>query len=367
MNVNDMRLSPAQWLALLQRYGVNAQSLTGRAAPCPVCGGHDRFTYDNKRGRGDWICRQCADGNPMAGDGFALICRVSGLTFGELMRELGGETLRDLPISALTSDAPKPKAKVDRGYVEKRLAKMWDGAHRLHEGDIATRYLQARVPGLPSLETDALRLGMLEYWHERKLLGTWPGIVARFELPDGQLGTLHRTFLERTNPSKAKIVCGDGEILDAKKNDLTLNPLAGGAVRLMAPVDGEIGVSEGLETALAAYMEFGVPAWYCLNRVELERFVVPEGLGIRIVHIFVDFDNVDPKTGKSPGVAAGNALASRLRKEGYGAVIHRPRVRGTDFADEWAQKAALQAAQPRSDMSLLNALRCGRIGKAVAM
>ena len=51
-----------------------------------------------------------------------------------------------------------------------------------------------------------------------------------------------------------------------------------------------------------------------------------EGLGIKVVHIFVDFDKVDPKTSKSPGVAAGVELAKRLRAEGYIAIIHRPKV-----------------------------------------
>jgi putative DNA primase/helicase len=118
-------------------------------------------------------------------------------------------------------------------------------------------------------------------------------------------------------------------------NDVTLHKLNGGAVRLMEPVNGEIGVGEGLESVLGAHMLFGVPVWYCLNRVLLSDFVVPDGLGIRVVHIFADFDAVDPKTRKSPGMADALALARRLRADGYTAIVHRPKVRGTDFADEW--------------------------------
>ena len=78
MNVKDVKLSPEQWVALLQKYGVPASSLTGKGAPCPICGGNDRFTYDNNRGRGDWVCRKCNDGDRKAGDGFELICKVGG-------------------------------------------------------------------------------------------------------------------------------------------------------------------------------------------------------------------------------------------------------------------------------------------------
>ncbi|MGQ7932221.1 primase-helicase zinc-binding domain-containing protein [Paraburkholderia sp. D1E] len=340
MNVKDLKLTPAQWLSLLQRYGVPESSLSGQAAPCPMCGGTDRFTYDNKRGRGDWVCRQCDNGNPMAGDGFKLICRVTGMSFPELMTELEGGTLSEARVAArkLSVVAPVAKRKADPAFVEQRLTSMWGRAHVQSEGDLSRRYLQARVPGLSAPPSKALRLGMLDYRHEKKVIGTWPGILARFELPDGRLGTLHRTFLERSTPAKATIVTGDGEILDNKLNDMTLNALKGGAVRLMEPANGEIGVAEGLETAYAAFMEFGVPVWSCLNRVLLGQFVVPEGLGIRVVHIFVDFDHIDPKTRKSPGVASGVELATRLKKEGCAVFIHRPKLRGTDFCDEWLDR-----------------------------
>jgi putative DNA primase/helicase len=337
MNARDLKLSPAQWLALLQKYEVPESSLTGKAAPCPICGGNDRFTYDNKRGRGDWVCRKCNNGSPKAADGLELICKVAGITFFELMVELEGGTLAQARTRAMHMPvgAAKPKRKADAQWVSAKLNSSWDRALSLSGSDLASRYLQARVPGLSVQPSPALRLGMLDYWHEKKVIGQWPGILARFTLPDGRLGTLHRTFLERSRPAKASIVSADGEILDAKLNDLSLNKLNGGAVRLMDPVNGEIGVAEGLETAYAARMQFGVPVWYCLNRILLADFVVPEGLGIRVVHIFADFDAVDARTKQSPGMAAALKLAKRLRTEGYTVIIHRPKKRETDFADEW--------------------------------
>jgi putative DNA primase/helicase len=338
--LREFNRSPEQWISLLVNYGVPADRLTGNACACPICGGTDRFTYDNKRGRGDWVCRQCNNGNAMAGDGLQLITRLNRIGLYRLMRELdGGPIPRATPIAELAK-APKPKRKRDAKFIANRLNSMWDAAKPVSRGDLVMRYLGARVPGLRAAPSPALRLGMLEYWHEKKVIGSWPGILARFELPDGRLGTLHRTFLERSAPSKATIVSHDGEILDSKLNDMTLNPLQGGAVRLMDPVDGEIGVAEGLESACGAYMVSGVPMWYCLNIGLLRQFVVPEGLGIRVVHIFVDFDDIDAKTGKSIGVAGGLELAKRLRSEGFTVFVHRPRVLGTDFADQWCARFA---------------------------
>ncbi|MFM0046053.1 primase-helicase zinc-binding domain-containing protein [Paraburkholderia sediminicola] len=338
--LKEFTRSPEQWISLLVTYGVAADRLTGKACACPVCGGNDRFTYDNKRGRGDWVCRQCGNGKAMAGDGLQLITRVNRMGLYRLMTEIDGNpSMRNTSHAAPGAHAaPSPKRKADPAFIERRLNSMWERAHMQRDGDLTRRYLHARVPGLTAPPSKALRLGMLDYRHEKKVIGTWPGILARFELPDGRLGTLHRTFLERSTPAKATIVTGDGEILDNKLNDMTLNALKGGAVRLMEPVNGEIGVVEGLETAYAAFMEFGVPVWSCLNRVLLGQFVVPEGLGIRVVHIFVDFDHIDPKTRKSPGVASGVELATRLKKEGYAVFIHRPKLRGTDFCDEWLDR-----------------------------
>jgi putative DNA primase/helicase len=350
MDVKDLRLSPEEWRSLLVRYGISENSLTGKGAPCPLCGGNDRFTFGAKPGstrkfRGDWVCRGCpgTNGKARAGDALQLIVEFTGMSFRQLMNEL--DPRRDV-VTAVRADAassnrgPAPGSgkAVDREWIERRLNAMWSKASPMASAGLGMRYLCARVPGLDVAPSKALRLANEEYFHDRKSLGRFPTILQRFVLPDESLGTLHRTYLDREQPRKAMIVSSEGEILDPKKNDKTLNPLSGGAVRLMDPVDGEIAVAEGLENAYAGYMEIGVPAWNCLNRILLQQFVVPEGLGIRTVHLYADFDNIDPKTKQSPGMAAALVLAKRLRQEGFTVFIHRPRVRGTDFTDQWVAR-----------------------------
>lgn len=358
MDVKDLRLSPEEWRSLLVRYGIPASSLTGKGAPCPLCSPSDqrsdRFTFDNKRGRGDWVCRGCGvKGRAAAGDGLQLILRFTGMSFAELMKDLdpsGGEVARARVDAASSTHGPAPAPKIaDREWVERRLNTMWSKASPMAPAGLGMRYLCARVPGLDVAPSKALRLGIEEYFHQGRSFGKYPTLLQRFLLPDESLGTLHRTYLDREQPKKAVILSSDGEILDPKKNDKTLNPLAGGAVRLMDAVDGEIAVAEGCENAYAGYMEIGVPAWNCLNRILLQQFVVPEGLGIHTVHIYADFDNVDPKSGKSPGMAAALVLAKRLRHAGFTVFIHRPRVRGTDFTDQWV--ARCQGVQVRTSFT----------------
>ncbi|WP_316157473.1 primase-helicase zinc-binding domain-containing protein [Cupriavidus sp. BIC8F] len=338
--------TPAQWDALVRQY-LPAEVLPdnfwrGRPGPCPLCGGHDRFTYDNKRGRGDWVCRKCNAGNPKAGDGLELVRCYTGMPYWQLQRELNGEPA--VPVD------PRPYRPVparhcrpdDSAAKMRRIVKQWNSAAELVHGDHAMRYLAGRVPDLRAPRPASLRLAVQDYWYEGQLVGRYPTIVAQFSLPDGRMATVHRTSLDPVSPAKATIVSADGEILPAKRNDASALPVAGGAVRLMQPRAGEVGVAEGLENAYAAYMLFGVPAWSCLNRVLLSQFVVPPDLGIHTVHIFADFDKVDPKTGKSPGMADALKLEKRLRAEGLCTVMHRPKVRGTDFCDQWRTEYQLR-------------------------
>ncbi|CAM2158509.1 Zinc-binding protein (plasmid) [Pararobbsia alpina] len=338
----NLQLNRDQWISLLVEYGVREESLTGRAAPCPVCGGTDRFTFDNKCSRGGWVCRRCNNGSPKAGDGIALICAVKGIRprsfeFVQLAHELTGRPVPETPHRQ--SDRQEARLPADdRVWKANRIEKIWSSSRPGRQGDLISQYLQRRVPGLDMPISTELRLGKLSYCDEqRKRIGVFPAIVGRYSLPDGRMATLQRHYLDSSDAKLATILTGDGEILPAKKNEVTALPLAGGAVRLMSPLDGEIGVAEGLENACASWMKFRVPCWYALNRVNLARFVVPSELGIKRVHIFADFDVVDPNTGKSPGMADALTLQKRLRDEGFEVVFHRPKKRGTDFADEWIE------------------------------
>jgi putative DNA primase/helicase len=61
---------------------IDAALLDGKPHECPICGtGTDRFTFDNRDGRGTWICRQCPARQGKAagaGDGMELLQAVTG-------------------------------------------------------------------------------------------------------------------------------------------------------------------------------------------------------------------------------------------------------------------------------------------------
>ncbi|MFM5278231.1 DUF927 domain-containing protein [Aeromonas caviae] len=61
-----------RWPDLLTAVGIDTP-FNSKHGPCPACGGKDRFRFDNKGGRGTWICNQCG-----AGDGLDLVGKVTG-------------------------------------------------------------------------------------------------------------------------------------------------------------------------------------------------------------------------------------------------------------------------------------------------
>ena len=51
------------WHGILVGLGVPASALVNKHGPCPVCGGNDRFRFDDKEGLGTFICSHCGAGD----------------------------------------------------------------------------------------------------------------------------------------------------------------------------------------------------------------------------------------------------------------------------------------------------------------
>lgn len=90
MNVTEtVKQACGHWPRILPALGVKV--IKNQHQACPVCGGSDRFRFDDKEGRGTWFCNQCG-----AGDGLKLVEKV----FGVSSSEAAGK------VSALTSSLP---------------------------------------------------------------------------------------------------------------------------------------------------------------------------------------------------------------------------------------------------------------------
>ncbi|EFV4958511.1 DNA primase, partial [Salmonella enterica] len=86
MNVTEtVKQACGHWPSILTALGVKV--IKNRHQACPVCGGSDRFRFDNKEGRGTWFCNQCG-----AGDGLKLVEKVFGVTASEAAQKVNAVT-----------------------------------------------------------------------------------------------------------------------------------------------------------------------------------------------------------------------------------------------------------------------------------
>lgn len=287
-----------KWRGILLSLGAEAKHLSAKHGPCPFCGGNDRFRWDNVKGAGTFICSHCG-----AGDGFEFLRRLKQCTFKE------AAALVDSIVGGVRQE---PVRERDEGKDKQRLRDLWKASVPLQADDLAGQYLASRGV-LPRVIPPALRFVAQCREPDGQML---PAMLAMVETADGQPATMHRTFL---GPN------GKADI--AKPRALMAGPHPeGSAVRLFAPVDGRLGIAEGIETALAAAKHFQMPVWAALNARQLAAWVPPEG----VTSVVVMGDNDASFTGQ----AAAYALANRLAVRGKIAVeVQIPPEVGTDWAD----------------------------------
>ncbi|HDR2375803.1 TPA: toprim domain-containing protein [Enterobacter asburiae] len=86
MNVTEtVEQACGYWPRILPALGVPV--IKNRHQACPVCGGSDRFRFDDKEGRGTWFCNQCG-----AGDGLKLVEKVFGIKPSEAAQKVNAVT-----------------------------------------------------------------------------------------------------------------------------------------------------------------------------------------------------------------------------------------------------------------------------------
>jgi putative DNA primase/helicase len=84
MTVYDLAFG--KWPDLLsQLAGLSDEQLTDKHQPCPLCGGKDRYRFDDQDGNGSWFCNQCGgkDRTGGAGNGMDMLIRRNNWTFKE--------------------------------------------------------------------------------------------------------------------------------------------------------------------------------------------------------------------------------------------------------------------------------------------
>jgi putative DNA primase/helicase len=287
-------------MAVLSALGIDEQFLRNKHGPCPVCGGKDRFRYDDKRGHGEWICNQCG-----SGDGFTLLEKVHGWSFREALRQVE---------SVVGSCQSQPIRRDDSEAKARYVKKLWMESEPVSVGDPVWRYLHHRV-GLDVVPS-CIRFHPAMWYSDDDAKGYYPAMVAAVADVNGKGVAIHRTYLT-SDGLKAKV--------EKAKKLLAGNAISGGAVRL-SPAGEWLGITEGIETALAASRKFSLPVWSAVSAGMMEQWIPPAG--VKRVVVFGDSDK------SFTGQAAAYALAKKLTAKGLSVDVRIPEIIGKDWADQ---------------------------------
>lgn len=208
-----------------------------------------------------------------------------------------------------------------------RLAKLWGQCLPAKRGDPLSLYLAHRLQCDPWPVAECLRLhAALPYRIDGETVGTWPAMLARLSAPDGRLLALHRTWLT-TDGRKAPTPGA------CKKLTPTAGHLSGACIRLGKPKAGQIGIAEGIETALAARHASGMPTVAAYSAGALASWIWPSDL--RRLVIFADADPA--------GSDAADKLRQRARFAGLNVEVMTPTTPGADWCDVWANRESKEA------------------------
>lgn len=277
---------------------LDERHIKGKQGPCPVCGGKDRFRFDNKENRGTWYCNACG-----AGDGYALYMLVKGLgNFNEAVKQC-----------EKVYGSLKPKLVEKQLNTKQLLNKLWKGT--TNDTTELVRYFNTRgIVRVP----DGVLGRILRFhphcpWKDGSVVGYAPAMLARVFHLDGTPATIHRTYLSTDVPLRKMLMPHDGTLR--------------GCCIPLGKASGTIGAAEGIETALSCYQMFGVVTWatYCAD--QLERFVVPTSIDNLVVYGDNDSSYV--------GQAAAYTLAKRAHKANpeLNIEVLIPREADADFND----------------------------------
>ena len=360
-----------KWLYILDNLAPELEPALrkiGKHVSCPIHGGKDGFRlFKDASATGGGICNSCGKFH----DGFALLMWINDWDFKETLEEVGDylrvpkcgkeEPAKTGNVSSAQSNTSitdseddtaeiiepmaamdgkvvsiKPKEKPwllaakekaeqqqerERAYglkIEKLINEEWDKCIPITGTGTDPLRLYFKNRGLvfrtqSIVETDSIRFNpSLPYYDEKVEVGTFPAIVCAIRDKEGNLVTLHRTYL--TPDGKKANVESAKKMMPVPHG----KSVTGCSIKLGSPDQGIIGVAEGLETALSVFRATQIPCWSTVNSTLMESFIVPED-----VHTVLIWADKDKSEG---GENSAEVLASKLRGQGINVLVLLPKM-----------------------------------------
>ena len=298
MNTPSLReRTRGKWFGILTALGVDASYLRNKHGPCPVCGGKDRFRWDDRNGDGTFYCNHCG-----AGSGTDLVMKFLGLPFRD-----AAPRIESVIGESRSGERASPREPTE---TQRRAAlnALWRDSGPIRSGDPVDQWFRGRLITIEVYPADLHYAPRVRY----AMSAHHPAMLALVRTPDGKPATIHKTYLTADGQKAA---------VEEPRRFASATIPPGAAVRL-ATHNGTLGIAEGIETAFATMMLFGVPCWAALNAGMLEKFQPPES----VTRLLIYGDNDAHQRGQQ----AAQTLAQRLTIK---TEVHVPSQGDTDWND----------------------------------
>ncbi|EPE4432065.1 DUF927 domain-containing protein [Klebsiella pneumoniae] len=316
--IREVTLAAAdRWPTVLAGLHIDVPDLPRRHAPCPACGGSDRFRFDDG-GRGSFICNQCG-----AGDGLDLIKRVNNCDTTEaaqLAADVLGIDYRTVKQDEATASQKREQMKAESQQREQERQR-----RKLAEIEQRRGLFVSHWQGLAETAFE----GESEYLMNKGLVGfTFP------VLPDGSL--LLGLVDESGTVTAARTITQQGE------KRLLAGSAKRGAYHAVNAADApqSVLIAEGLATALSVHLIRPEALTVCaIDAGNLQPVAQAMHQRYPNAQIIIAADNDikpgEPNTGKDAAEKAAKAVS--------GWVALPPTVKKADWND-YHQQYGLEAA-----------------------
>lgn len=301
----------------------------GQNVPCPVSGGTDGFRlFPDAAVTGGGVKQSWR----VIPEGIDMLMWVNNWSFIEAFDELeawlGNKSFTPGPVYL-----PAPKKAVDDKHLRNWLNKIWlEGFPLNHLSAYPARaYFGYRKVSAAALSANDIRFhpGLTYKDKHGNVLGKFGAVLCLVRNNDGIPVQIHRTFITKGG---LKVELG-GENKAKKMTPPVSKDIPGRHIRLFAPQDGCIGISEGVETALAVFQARQFPVWPQTCNTNLQNFIPPKG--IHTVLNFIDKDR------KKAGENSAGVLRERLEPLGIRVIDLLPPtpildedIKGVDWWDQ---------------------------------
>jgi putative DNA primase/helicase len=333
----EINFAELDWHRVLPMLGVEPALIENpkRSGPCPIeGGGKTRFRFDNKAGRGTWICNHCG-----AGDGVSLVAKVNGTDVRgaiQLIRGAIGGTKHQPEFRRAKPVEPDVKTPQQIEKARDGLKRAWCKAKAIIDTP-AQLYLQNRVVGLNLTwlaSSFRFRDELFHFDSETAKKSRLPCLLSRVvdASSPSHVVTLHRTYLSSTGQK-----AGVSPDQVKKLMPATVEKIGGESIQLNTATGALVIVTEGIESGLAWVMacKNRYPVYAAISCGNLAKFKWP--MGTKAILIASDHDAVNPKTGLRPGLHHAKILKERAVEAGIKAIIKIPDTQGIDWDDLWNQ------------------------------